>query len=215
MIRVYKSPNAPLSLSTTKGYDGADVQQQLEDDHYKKCYLCERSLCTEFQIEHHRSQENHPAFRQDWNNLFWSCGYCNGKKGSHFDNMLNPIAMNIEEEIVQELDFTRKQASFTSTTISDAHDETCKFLLRVHNGTNQKGIRTKREENFIEHVIGIVSDFYRLVSRYLSDSSIANEELVRESLQIDKECLGFKYWIIKKHPQLSATFANDIVWNKQ
>ena len=85
MIRVYKNPNAPLSLSTTKAYDGADVQQQLEDDHHKKCYLCERSLCTEFQIEHHRSQQNHPALRQDWNNLFWSCGYCNGKKDVNSD----------------------------------------------------------------------------------------------------------------------------------
>lgn len=215
MIRVYKSPNAPLSLSTTRSYDGADVQQQLEDDHHRKCYLCERNLCTEFQIEHHKSQENHPMLRQDWNNLFWSCGYCNGKKGMRFDNMLNPLAINVEDEIVHDLDFAQKKASFTSTIHSDVHDETCRFLRKVHNGTNQNGIRTKREENFFEYIISVVSDFYRLVSQYLSDPSITNEELVRESLQIDKECLGFKYWIIKKQPKLSATFANDIVWNKQ
>ena len=214
MIRVYKSPNAPQSLSTTKAYDGADVLQQLEGDHHKKCYLCERSLCTDFQIEHHQSQENHPELRQDWNNLFWSCGYCNGKKGMNFDNMLDPVVTNIEDEIMQELDFTKKQATFTAIRKTDKHYKTCEFLSRIHNGTNKLKIRTKREENYFEYIFGVVSNFYRLVSQYLSDTSKVNEELVREELSIDKECLGFKYWIIKKHQQLSIIFANDIVWNK-
>ena len=38
--------------------------------------------------------------------------------------------------------------------------------------------------------------------------------LVREELSIDKEMLGFKYWIIKKDEVLSQVFANDIIWNK-
>ena len=41
------------------------------------------------------------------------------------------------------------------------------------------------------------------------------EALVREELQIDKECLGFKYWIIKSNPALERTFAADIIWNKK
>lgn len=212
MIRVYKSQNAPLSLSTTNAYDGADVQRQLEADHHKKCYICERNLCTEFQIEHHKSRTNHPELIQNWDNLFWSCGYCNGKKGEHFDNMLNPVTVNIEDEIIQKLDFLHKQAIFTSAIHSDSHDETCQFLSRIHNGT--KKLRNKREENFFEYIIGIVSNFYRLTSQYLDSPNKVNEELVREDLQINKECLGFKYWIIKSHQQLSETFANDIVWNK-
>ena len=213
MIRVHKSPDAPLSLSTTTAYNGADVQQQLEDDQHKKCYLCERILSTDFQIEHHKSKENYPARKQDWNNLFWSCGYCNGKKSKFFDNMLNPYIVNIEDEIIQDIDFGQKQAIFTSTIQSDAHIETCRFLERTHNGT--KKLRTKREEYFFEHIISVINNFYRIVWQYLSDSTIDNENLVREELQIDKECLGFKYWIIKKNPQLHVTFANDIVWNKQ
>lgn len=80
MIRVYKSSDSPNSLSTTKKYDGEDVKQQLEKDHHKKCYLCERELCTDFEIEHLKSQENYPELRQDWKNLLWSCSYCNNKK---------------------------------------------------------------------------------------------------------------------------------------
>lgn len=213
MIRVRKNPNIPFSLLTTTAHDGADVLQQLEDDHYKKCYLCERSLCTEFQVEHHKSQENYPHLKQDWNNLFWACGYCNGKKGKYFDNLLAPATTNIEHEIMQIIDFSQKKASFTPLIDTNAHNDTCKFLIRIHNGTNR--LRTKREENFFEYVMGVVNDFYRLVYQYLSAPTEENKSLVRESLQIDKECLGFKYWIIKNHSQLSITFANDIVWNKQ
>lgn len=213
MIRVRKNSNVPSSLSKTSAYNGTDVLQQLENDHYKKCYLCERILCTEYQVEHHKSQENHPQLRQDWNNLFWACGYCNGKKGNHFDNLLDPTTVNIEDEIMQVVDFSQKKASFTSLVDTNAHNDTCKFLTRIHNGTNR--LRTKREENFFEYVMGIINNFYRLVSQYLNAPTEENQSFIRESLQIDKECLGFKYWIIKNHPQLSATFANDIVWNKR
>lgn len=212
MIRVKKHSNKPTSLSTTKAYDSADVLQQLEDDQHKKCYLCERSLCTEFQVEHHKSKENHPHLRQNWNNLFWACGYCNGKKGQHFDSLLDPVTINIEDEIKQVMDFSQKQAYFTPMVQTNAHSETCRLLTRIHNGT--KKLKTKREENFFEYVMGVINDFNRLVSQYLCAPTEENQALVSESLQIEKECLGFKYWIIKNHPLLSATFANDIVWNK-
>lgn len=213
MIRVRKNPNPPLSLSTTQAYDGADVLQLLEDDHYKKCYLCEKSLCTEFQVEHHKSQENNPHLKQEWNNLFWACGYCNGKKGNRFDNLLDPTTTNIEDEIMQVMDFSQKQASFTPLVQTDAHDATCELLSRIHNGTNK--LRTKREENFFESVMGIINSFYRVVCQYLNAPTEENQALVKENLQIDKECLGFKYWIIKNNPRLFVTFANDIVWNKR
>ncbi len=214
MIRVAKSPNAPQSLSITQAYDGPDVLQQLEKDHHKKCYLCERRLYTEFQVEHHKSRDNHPERRQDWNNLFWACGYCNGKKQNRYDNMLHPATRNIEEEIKHFMDFSSKQATFTPLIETDEHQETCNFLNKIHNGRNKK-LRTKREENFIEYVIGVVNNFYRLVCNYLSNPNAENHVLVQEELRVDKECLGFKYWIVKDNPHLIAAFGNDIVWNKQ
>lgn len=213
MIRVYKTPDAPLSLSTTQAYDGADVQQRLEDDHHKKCYLCERCLCTDFQIEHHKSQQNFPTLIQNWSNLFWACSYCNGKKGENYDNLLDPINDNIEEVIVHEMDFSKNKANFTSLVQSLSHDKTCELLGRIHNGT--KKIRTKREENFFMYVKSVVTDFNRIVNQYLMNPTDDNIKLVRESLHIHQECLGFKYWIVKNHPKLSKTFDSDIVWHKQ
>ena len=213
MIRVTKTSTAPLSLSTTSTYDGQDVQHQLEHDHQGKCYLCERHLCTDFQVEHHKSQENYPTLKQDWNNLFWVCVYCNGKKGSRFDNLLDPTSVNIEDEIKQTIDFNHKQAAFTPLIKTESHKETCNLLAKIHNGAGN--LRKLREERCFEYVMGVVNDFYRLVSQYLNAPTSENRDLVREELQIDKECLGFKYWIIKGHPRLSTVFANDIVWNKK
>ena len=213
MIRVTKSLNVPLSLSTTKAYDGDDVKQQLKEDHHKKCYLCERIRHTDFQVEHHKSKENYPELLQDWNNLFWSCAYCNGKKQHYFDDILHPATMNVEEEIKHTMDITHKQALFTPLVDTEEHRRTCELLDRLHNGTRK--LRTIKEESFIEYVMGIINNFYRLVDKYLSIPNEENSMLVREELQIEKECLGFKYWIIKSKPQLVEAFSDDIVWNKQ
>lgn len=213
MIRVFKSPNAPASLAKGSSYDDEDVIQQLQDDHHKKCYLCERTLCADFQVEHYKSKAANPDLEFVWSNLFWSCGYCNNKKSARFDNILNPTTINIEDEIKQTIDFSNKKAIFTTCSNSPEHDITIQFLQRIHNGT---GISRKiREENFFEHIIGVVNSFMRLVCAYLTDICPEKEALVREELQIDKECLGFKYWIIKSNPALERTFAADIIWNKK
>lgn len=69
MIRVFKSQSAPATLTTTKAYDGEDVKRQLLQDHYDKCYICERARDTDFEIEHHQSQTHHSELLQKWKNL--------------------------------------------------------------------------------------------------------------------------------------------------
>ena len=118
MIRVAKAQNVPKSLSTTKAYDGEDVKQQLLIDHHEKCYLCERYLCTDFEIEHHKSKKHYPHLTQDWSNLYLTCRYCNDKKQEKYDNTLHPATINIEDEIKHYIDFEKKQAEFTTTVNS-------------------------------------------------------------------------------------------------
>ena len=52
MIKIRKNQRVPQSLTTTKKYDGEDVKRQLLSDQDSKCYLCERLLGTDFEIEH-------------------------------------------------------------------------------------------------------------------------------------------------------------------
>lgn len=212
MIRVRKSAVPPKSLTSTSSYDGEDVKGQLLEDQYGKCYLCERSCCTDFQIEHNKSQEQYPELRQDWNNLFMGCSYCNGKKSDTFDNTLNPTTSNIEDEIIQHIDFTNKKAVFNSDFNDASHNETIKLLSRIHNGT--RSIRKVKEERFFEYVLSVVNEFLSRVREYQNNPTEDTERAVREGLSINQEMLGFKYWIIKDNPQLYAVFSKDIVWNK-
>ena len=94
MIRVKKCSVAPASLSRTKRYDGEDVKKQLLEDHHEKCYICERRLVTDFEIEHFKSQDNHPELKQEWSNLFLVCSYCNGK--NPYTNIISDSAKIIK-----------------------------------------------------------------------------------------------------------------------
>ena len=37
---------------------------------------------------------------------------------------------------------------------------------------------------------------------------------MRNELAVDKEFLGFKYWIVKENGELERVFGKDVVWNK-
>lgn len=213
MIRVSKDPSTPTSLITTKAYDGEDVKQQLLQDHHEKCYLCERVRDTDFEIEHYLNEKDYPELIQDWNNLFLSCRYCNGKKLQYFSNALSPLTVNIEEEIEQGIDYINKRAYFTPQKTTSGHTETTELLKRIFNGT--KNLRKVYEERFFEYFLSVINRFQDLASKYLINPTSLNEKAVRDELCIDKEFLGFKYWIIKRNDVLASKFNNDIIWNKK
>lgn len=212
MIKVYKDSQIPSSLTTTSAYDGEDVKRQLLADQRNKCYICERVCETDFEIEHHKSKTNYPHLVQDWNNLFMGCGYCNRKKSSRFDDILNPKDCNIEEEIEQRIDFANNKALFHSKVDTMQHHTTVELLNKVFNGS--KCIRKVKEEYFFERVLSVVNKFLDLVCRYQNNPTSETEKAVKDELAVDKEMLGFKYWIIIDNPRLYAVFAKDIVWHK-
>lgn len=212
MIRLSKSDSIPSSLETTSAYDGEEVKQQLLDDQQDKCYLCERKLETDFQVEHYKSQQKYPQLKNEWTNLMLACGYCNRKKSSNFDDIINPLKDNVEEEISQHIDYKERKALFTSSIEDAEHTNTIKLLESIFNGT--KRMRRVKEERFFNHVVSVMNDFMRFTNQYLLHPDAENEALVRSQLGVGKELLGFKYWIIKDNPFLMESFSNDIRWNK-
>jgi uncharacterized protein (TIGR02646 family) len=213
MIKVSKSKDAPQSLLTANTYDGEDVKRQLIEDQNSKCYLCERHLTTDFEIEHFKSKDNYPELIKDWNNLLLACRYCNSKKSNNFDNLLNPLTVNIEEDIKQEVDFINQKAIFTLVqSETELSKKLIELLQRLFNGSTR--IRKIKEEQFFEYFISVINRFQKTVNNYLLDATEQTENEVRAELGIDKEFLGFKYWIIKNNPILNSIFSKDIVWNK-
>lgn len=214
MIRVYKHNQIPESLSKGTSWAGEDVIEQLSADQNGKCYLCERIQITDFQVEHHKSRINFPALTFDWSNLFWVCNYCNGKKLSFFDDLLNPAENNIEDLIHQYFDFPNAKVVFSSTdTPSPQVANTITLLTRIFNGTNR--MRTKREQRFYDYSISKITSFQKLVADWLNDNSKEIEEAIIEELNIKVEFLGFKYWIIRSNESLLKTFGKYISWNRR
>lgn len=213
MIRVFKREEEPKTLKTTKAYDGDDVQKALRCDQHGKCYLCERKLSTDYVIDHFKCQEKHLELVREWSNLLFSCGYCNGRKSSTFDNLVNPITCNVEEEIRQGIDFRKNRAVFSSTE-DETHAKTVELLDRIYNGKDGKP-RTEREKIFFDEVVSAINQFQRTVNQYLAQPTPDNEQAVKDGLRIEQEFLGFKYWIIRSSKALEDVFKNDIKWNKR
>ena len=212
MIRVYKHTIAPTSLTKGKKYDAQDVHAQLIADQYGKCYLCERVCVTDYQIEHFQSQRNFEDLICDWNNLYLACSYCNGKKSNSFDSLYAPAKNDVEDEISCFVDFKNKQASFQKIIEKEGIDITIKLLHNIYNGT--KGLRTIKEERFFEYFTLQMDLFRSILLKYKDTKSDRYKAAVEESVQIDKEFLGFKYQILKSST-LFDEFKSKLIWNKQ
>lgn len=213
MIRIRKSNLIPESLQKEgcTEYNREDVKKQLLADQYEKCYICERKLITDCQIEHFKSQKEYPHLKTEWTNLLLSCNYCNGKKSNKYDGLLNPIENPIEEFIEHIDDFPRKKVLFRSKRDDVETINTIKLLSVIFNGT---GISRKiLEERFYEYYLSRLNSFKKLVDLFLTNPTEDYRKAIIERLQIDREFLGFKYRIIKNYPTLEHEFGEYINWN--
>lgn len=210
MIQLQKTTTAPASLANKKRYDDDDVKDLLAEDQYNKCYICERQRTTDFHIEHLHSQKNYPKEKYNWENLFFACSYCNGRKSSSFDGIVNPTKEAIEEKIVQALNYNK--ADFATNDTSETIQQTIELLNRIFNGKNR--MRDFKEERFFEEFLRKMNKFKQAINDYLSTPTPETKQVIKELLSIKEEFLGFKYWAIKNNPTLLAEFSNDIVWNK-
>lgn len=214
MIRIRKHNDAPASLAKQSSWANEDVVGQLKIDQYGKCYLCERVQITDFQVEHHKSRTNFPELTFEWTNLFWGCSYCNSKKSSSFDNLLNPIEHNIEDLIYQSLDFPNAKAIFKNLSEpSQQVESTITLLTKLFNGT--KGLRTTREQQFYDYAMSRITSFQEKALFWLKTKSSEIETALIEELDIASEFLGFKYWIIRSNESLFKAFGKYIIWHKQ
>ena len=146
MITIHKSDGAAfaeiLKTQRAKAYTQGPVYEQIREDFHGKCYLCEDDEPTQIQIEHHNPHQGDLVKQFDWNNLFYSCGHCNGIKGAHYWPLLN--CTRPEQRVWESLRMEWQVFPKTSVTLSLREDcldwemgeNTLRLLNKILNGAN-------------------------------------------------------------------------------
>lgn len=213
MIRVRKSKEEPANLAT-KGYGDDEVKKTLLDDQDEKCYLCERRVGLDYEVEHLESQKGAEDKVDQWDNLFLACSYCNNRKKNNYDDIPHPNAENWEDIIKMRVDALEKKVVI-ETDLEDAGVKHMVKLLDVlHNGKDEK-MRNLKESRFWNLLKDSYSEFIRHIEAYIDNPCEETKKLVKEDLDIKSEFLAIKYQKILSLPQLASVFEEDMKWNRK
>lgn len=212
MIRVHKRKDAPSTLNL-RGYKDDEVKKALLEDQHEKCYLCERKMTTDYEVEHLVSQKGDESKINEWNNLFVACNYCNDRKKNNYDDIPLPNSMDFEDIIQQDCDMNLKKMSFQTSQEDDGVNKLVSLLNKLYNGKNTMG-RNLMEKRFWDQFATEYCSFLRRLHAYIDNQNEENYQLVVEDLNEESTILGIKYNYIKNKTTLFNVFKDNMKWNR-
>lgn len=212
MIRVRKRGEEPEELAV-KGYKCDEVKKALLEDQDDKCYICERKVTTDYEVEHLASQKNNTEKVNEWENLYIACNYCNDKKKNAFDDIKHPDTYNVEEVIIHDFDAMNENVLFSTASTDAGVMKTVLLLQRMFNGTNAPK-RNLMETRFYNQFKMKYNHFQGVVHDYLSGKTDEMRPVIEHLLGEKSEYLAFKYTIIMQNERLKKDFGNRVRWNK-
>ena len=108
MVKLTKSelPEG-LVINKDRDYREGEIFQILLKDCLRKCYICEIKPIPP-EVEHRLTHKHDKALKHDWNNIFYSCRYCNKVKNDrkYYSGILDPTKLDPEEYIDLHMDYT-------------------------------------------------------------------------------------------------------------
>lgn len=143
MVKVERTFPAPASLAVEAqkkngSYDKADVIEQLSKVFHNKCYICEMKNLQDPQVEHllPHKKGKYPERKFDWNNLFWSCGHCNGVKNKEkYDEGILDCCKSDPEELIN---FRFRENDIDISARKEANDTVKRTISLVEEVFTQK-----------------------------------------------------------------------------
>lgn len=213
MIRVRKRETAPEELAE-KGYRDDVVKRAILEDQDDKCYICERKVTTDYQVEHLASQLHYEVGLNEWENLYISCNYCNDKKKTSFDDIKRPDTYNVEEVITHRFDPMNERVVFSTDSTDIGILQTVHLLERMFNGTHAPR-RVLMETRFYNQFKMGYNHFQGVVHDYLSGKYDEMRPVIENLISRKSEFLAFKYAIIMENERLRHDFGHLVQWNKQ
>lgn len=153
MVKIDRSFPAPESLAIEKEkingkYNKSDVVKRLVNDFHNKCYICELDKLQDPQVEHLNPHFDGKYIDRkfDWNNLFWSCGHCNGVKNKrkYDEHIIDCCKIDPEQHIYFRLHDGHTDVSAINPEDYDAQ-MTAELVTEVFNITNS-GMRVYKSD---------------------------------------------------------------------
>lgn len=209
MVKIERSFPAPESLAKESmkengSYSEADVIEQLKKDFNNKCYICEMKELQDPQVEHLLPHKN-GKFKErkfDWENLFWSCGHCNGvkNKDKYDTGILNCCKKDPEEAIL----FGLKENNINVVAKNLADEEAvlaAQLVEEVFNVSNT-GMRIYKSELRMKKLQEEMNVLYTKLDAYKRKP---NSKPVLKTLQAllrrETAFAGFKRCYIRTHSE--------------
>ncbi len=214
MVKVERSFPAPKSLveeakKVTGKYDKQDVIEQLKRDFHNKCYICEMKELQDPNVEHLLPHKNGKYLERkfDWENLFWSCGHCNGiKNNTKYDQGIIDCCKLDPEKYLQFYLIDNAVAIDVSDIKDECQKRTALLITEVFSVKNT-GMRTYTSDERVRLLQKEMNILYKQLEKLHNNPS--SKVILRTICSLlRRECAfaAFKRCYVRKHvdkyPQL-------------
>jgi hypothetical protein len=215
MIYLPKTQPAPDCLESQKrlkngSHDCGNVWKRLNIDFKGKCYLCEEDDKT-IAIEHFIPHLGNRDLIFDWNNLFFSCGYCNSLKGTR-TNLLNCTVEehSVETVVKYEIEsFPLEKVRIIGLNDTQLVINTVELLNEIYNSQNTAN-KTVGSGMLRNHLDDEIRFFNFILENYANCMITEKKEslkiLICSKLDKSSKFTAFKRWIIKDNPTYFQEF---------
>lgn len=207
MVKIERSFPAPESLAeeTRKvngRYDKQDVIEQLKEDFHNKCYICELKGLQDPNVEHLLPHKNgkYPERKFDWENLFWSCGHCNGiKNNSKYDEGILDCCKSDPEKSI----CFRLTNNDVAIAVSDPENEilsrTASLITEAFSLKNT-GMRIYTSDERVKQLQKEMNLLYKQLEKIHNDSgSKVTMRIIRSMLRRESAFAAFKRCYVRDH----------------
>lgn len=221
MVKIERSFPAPESLAeeakkANGRYDKQDVIEQLKIDFHNKCYICEINELQDPNVEHLLPHKNgkYPERKFDWENLFWSCGHCNGvKNNSKYDDGIIDCCKYDPEKYL----YFRVINDDVAVTVSEAGNDVAKRTAQLIEETfslKNTGMRTYTTAERMKMLQKEMNVLYKQLEKMQKapDSKVIMRA-IRALLKRESAFAAFKRCYVREHaieyPQLQQYVVLD------
>jgi len=233
MIYTEKSPKPSFTVNYK---DKTQTRPLIRADFFDVCYLCERHVEIDYEIDHFLPQNDYPTKENDWDNLYFICGKCNKIKSNSYNKptgkqILDCCKKNEADAIELSFDATNKAISIQSNSSDTALNEkianTIELLEKIYHGKKKSSLYFVDLKNEILKRIAV---FEEVIEEYKTNKILKKitEKKVIQHINVkkikekynnlqsnsqpyklgDEPCfISFKRSIIKNDHHLSNEFA--------